>query len=181
MLENKRNFLLKTHSMNLKNIKNNFYINLLIIILVFLLDRISKIYVIYLADKKNSFDLFSSEFLNINLIWNDGIAFGLFSLNEKYLYNTLTMFIGLVIMLILFLLITNRGLKQFSLVLVFAGAIGNLYDRIFYKAVPDFIDFHIGEFHWFIFNVADIFITFGVIFMILLELIGNNKSDNEKI
>ena len=91
------------------------------------------------------------------------------------------MFIGLVIMLILFLLITNRGLKQFSLVLVFAGAIGNLYDRIFYKAVPDFIDFHIGEFHWFIFNVADIFITFGVIFMILLELIGNNKRDNEKI
>ena len=75
----------------------------------------------------------------------------------------------------------NTGLKRNSLLIIFAGALGNLYDRVFYKAVPDFIDFHIGEFHWFIFNIADIFITIGVIFMIFLELIDNNSKNHEKL
>ena len=125
-------------------------------------------------------DIFSSKFLNISLIWNEGIAFGLLSFDQKNLYHLLTLIIFLVILLIFIMMIKSHGIKKYLLIMVFSGAIGNLFDRIFYKAVPDFIDFHIGEFHWFIFNVADIFISLGVIFMILFELIVNNKSDDEK-
>ena len=168
--------------MILKNLTKKFYINLTCIFLIFALDRISKIYVIYLSDKFNNSELFSSKFLNITLIWNDGIAFGLFSFDQSDLYNFLTIIIFIVIFFIFIMLIKNKGLKRYALLMIFGGAIGNLFDRIFFKAVPDFIDFHIGEFHWFVFNLADIFITIGVIFMILLELIGNSKkNDYEKI
>ena len=113
--------------------------------------------------------------MNIQLFWNEGIAFGLFSLKQGKLYNFLTIIIMILIILILYLAFESNGIKKYSLLLIFGGAIGNLYDRIFYNAVPDFIDFHIGNFHWFIFNVADIFITIGVIFMILLEFTATNN------
>ena len=142
---------------------------------IFLFDRLSKLYVIYLDKKFFTSEIFSSKFLNINLIWNEGIAFGLLNFEKNYLYNILTIFILTVIILILFMIIKTEGLKKFSLLLILGGALGNIFDRIFYKAVPDFIDFHIGNFHWFIFNVADIFISVGVIFMILFELIGINE------
>ena len=111
-------------------------------------------------------------------MWNEGIAFGLLSFNRTDLYNFLTIIISVVILVIFIMVIKNIGLKKYSLIMILGGAIGNLYDRVFFRAVPDFIDFHIGEFHWFVFNIADIFITLGVIFMILLELIDNNKSDD---
>ena len=168
--------------MILKNLSKNFYITLILIILIFTLDRVSKIFVIYLSDNNLVAEIFSSRFLNISLIWNEGIAFGFFSFNQEYLYNLLTLIILLVVCIVSVMIIKNDGYKKFALLMIFGGAIGNLYDRIFYKAVPDFLDFHIGEFHWFVFNVADIFITLGVIFMILLELIDNNKNkDYEKI
>ena len=75
----------------------------------------------------------------------------------------------------------SQGLQKYSLLMILGGALGNVFDRILYKSVPDFIDFHINEFHWFIFNVADIFITTGVICMILTELIASNKKKNEDI
>ncbi len=164
-----------------KSLTKNFYINLISIFLIFVLDRVSKIYVIYLSDKFNNSELFSSKFLNITLIWNDGIAFGLFSFDQNHLYNFLTIIISAIILVVFIMIVKSRGLKKYALLMIFGGAIGNLYDRIIFKAVPDFIDFHIGEFHWFIFNVADIFITLGVIFMILFELIFNNKENNEQI
>ena len=167
--------------MILKNISKNFYINLISIILIFLLDRISKIYVIDLSNKALISEIFSSNFLNINLIWNEGIAFGFFSFNQNYWYNFLTLIILAVILIVFVMMIKSSGIKKYSLLMIFSGALGNLYDRFFYKAVPDFIDFHIGEFHWFIFNLADIFITIGVIFMIISELIGNNKKKYEQI
>lgn len=167
--------------MILKNLSKNFYINLIFIIIIFALDRISKIYVIYLSDKIYNSELFLSKFLNIVLIWNDGIAFGLFSFNKNSLYNFLTIIISVVILIVFIMITKNRGFKKYALLMIFGGAIGNLYDRVIFKAVPDFIDFHIGEFHWFIFNVADIFITLGVIFMILFELIGINKANHEQI
>ena len=167
--------------MILKNLSRSFYISLISIILIFVLDRISKLYVIYLDNKVLSSEIFSSKFMNISLIWNEGIAFGLFSLDQSNLYNFLTMIISIVILVIAIMIIRNSCFKKYALSMIFGGAIGNLYDRIFFKAVPDFIDFHINDFHWFIFNVADIFITLGVIFMILLELIGNNKENHEKI
>ena len=161
--------------MKINNLGKNFYINLSLVILIFLIDRISKIYVIFLDNKFLGSEIFSSKYLNITLIWNEGIAFGLLNFEKNYLYNILTIFILTVIILILFMIIKTEGLKKFSLLLILGGALGNIFDRIFYKAVPDFIDFHIGNFHWFIFNIADIFISVGVIFMILLELIGINE------
>ena len=160
--------------MILKNLSKNFYIGLTFVILIFGLDRISKIYVINLSENTLIPEIFLSKFLNISLIWNEGIAFGLFSFDRVYLYNILTVVISLVILIIVFMAIKNNGIKRYSLLMILGGAVGNLFDRIIFKAVPDFIDFHIGEFHWFIFNIADIFITFGVIFMILFELIGND-------
>ena len=161
--------------MKINNLGKNFYINLSLVILIFLIDRISKIYVIFLDNKFLGSEIFSSKYLNITLIWNEGIAFGLLNFEKNYLYNILTILILTVIILILFMIIKTEGLKRFSLLLILGGALGNIFDRIFYKAVPDFIDFHIGNFHWFIFNIADIFISVGVIFMILLELIGINE------
>ena len=156
--------------MIIKNLSKNFFINLSFILLIFLLDRISKIYVIYLDKKFFGSEIFASKYLNISLIWNDGIAFGLLSFNERFFYNILTLIILIIILIIFFMLFKSEGLKKYSLLMILGGALGNVFDRIFTKAVPDFIDFHIGNFHWFIFNVADIFITIGVIFMILIEI-----------
>ena len=167
--------------MILKKLNKNFYINFILIVSIFLLDRITKLYVIYLSDKSKDLEIFSSKFLNINLIWNEGIAFGLLSFNQNSLYNLITLIILVVITVVLLMIIKSDGIKRYGLLIIFGGAVGNLFDRIFYKAVPDFIDFHIGEFHWFIFNFADIFITIGVFFMIFFELIGNNKDNYEKI
>ena len=165
--------------MILKNLSKNFYISLILIILIFILDRVSKVFVIYWTDKNLVTEIFSSKFLNISLIWNEGIAFGFFSFNQEYLYNLLTLIILLVVCIVLVMIIKNEGYKKYAILMIFGGAIGNLYDRVFFKAVPDFIDFHIGEFHWFVFNVADIFISIGVFFMILLELIDNNDRIHE--
>ena len=161
--------------MIIKNLSKNFFINLSFILLIFLLDRISKIYVIYLDNKLSGSEIFSSNFLNIYLIWNKGIAFGLFSFNEKIFYNILTIIILIIILIIFIMTIKSDGFKKYSLLMILGGALGNLFDRIFYNAVPDFIDFHLGNFHWFIFNVADIFISIGKIFLIILELTANNK------
>ena len=165
--------------MNFKIINNNFYLNLIIIFSIFILDRLTKFYVIYLDKLNNGSEIFSSKFLNIYLIWNEGIAFGLFSFDEKILYNFLTIVIFVIVTVILFMLIKSKGFKKYGLLMIFGGAIGNLFDRIFYKAVPDFIDFHINNFHWFIFNIADIFITIGVFLMILSEFLV--KDTYEKV
>ena len=161
--------------MSILNNSKTFYINLIIIFVIFTLDRLTKIYVIYLDKINSGSDIFSSKFLNIYLIWNEGIAFGLFSFDENNLYNFLTLIILIIIFVILYMISKSSGFKKYSLLLIFGGALGNVFDRIIYKAVPDFIDFHIGNFHWFIFNVADIFITVGVIFMIFLELTVKNN------
>ena len=155
-------------------LKKSFFINLLIIIIIFSLDRISKFYVILKSETNLSSNLFTSKFLNINLIWNEGIAFGLFSFNENNLYNLLTILIVIVIFIILIMIIKSEGFKRYALSMIFGGAVGNLYDRIFYSAVPDFIDLNYNDFHWFIFNVADVFITLGVVCLIFVELFSNN-------
>jgi signal peptidase II len=158
-----------------KILRKSFIISSLLVFSIFLLDRLSKIYVIYLDKKFLGSEIYSSKYLNINLIWNDGIAFGLFSFEKSSLYNFLTLIIIAIIFLIIFMTAKAEGIKKYSLLMILGGAIGNVFDRLFNRAVPDFIDFHIGNFHWFIFNIADVFITIGVIFMILIEIIGNNK------
>ena len=161
--------------MNLKIINKNFYLNLIIIFSIFILDRLTKFYIIYLDKINNGTEIFSSKFLNIYLIWNEGIAFGLLSFNEKNLYNFLTLFILIIILIIFYMINKSSGLKKYSLLMILGGAFGNVYDRIIFKAVPDFIDFHVGNFHWFIFNVSDIFISVGVILMVILELFDKPK------
>ncbi len=162
--------------------KKTFYINFTIIFSIFFLDRLTKFYVIHLDKLNSGSEIFLSKYLNIYLIWNKGIAFGLFSFNENDLYNFLTLFILIIIIIILYLVSKNNGIKKVSLLIIFGGAIGNVFDRIIYKAVPDFIDIHIGNFHWFIFNVSDIFITLGVILLVCLELFSKPKENvNEKI
>ena len=163
--------------MIIKNLGKNFTINLFLILLIFLLDRISKIYVINLDKKFLGSEIFSSKYLNISLIWNEGIAFGLLSFDQDNLYNLLTFLIILIIFFIIVMILKSSGFKKYALLLILGGALGNIFDRLMYKAVPDFIDFHVGDFHWFIFNVADIFITIGVIFVIFLEIIDNNKEN----
>ena len=152
------------------------YLNTLIIFFVFVLDRISKIYILYLTKNNFGIEIFSSKYLNIFPIWNKGISFGLLSIEKINLYNLLTFLIGIVIFLLTNIAIKNEGIKRYCILLIIGGALGNLYDRIMYKGVIDFIDFHVGNFHWFIFNVSDIFITAGVIGMIWFELTTKRKT-----
>ena len=156
-----------------------FFLNFTIILIIFLIDRISKFYILKLAEVESLVDIYVTSYLNLFLIWNKGIAFGLLSMNESIIYNTITLIIGLIIIFILFMMWKNDNIQRYFLALVAGGALGNLYDRIVYTAVPDFIDLHFHGFHWFVFNVADIFITVGVFCLILVELFYNNKITNE--
>ena len=166
--------------MIIKNLGKNFFINSSLVLIIFLLDRISKIHVINLDEKFFGSEIFSSKYLNIILIWNEGIAFGLFSSSHENWYNFLTLIIVFTALIILIMSIKQHGVQKYFLLIVFGGALGNLYDRIFFKAVPDFIDLHVGNFHWFIFNIADIFITFGVIMLILWEILPLNRNYEKK-
>ena len=163
-----------------KNLSKNFYISLIIITFIFILDRVSKVLVINLDQIKNGFNIPLTFFLNIDLVWNQGIAFGFLSFSEKNFYNIITLIILLIIIFIIFLIYKNNGFKKYSYILVCGGALGNVFDRMYYQSVPDFIDIHYNSFHWFIFNVADIFITIGVICLIYDEVFLNNKKNNEK-
>ena len=156
-----------------KFLSKNFYISFLMVTSIYFLDRLTKMYVIQLDKNNLGSDIFNSTYLNIVLIWNKGIAFGLFSFNESHLYNILSLIISIIVVILVIMALKSQGFKRYSLLMIVGGALGNLHDRIFFNAVPDFIDFHVGNFHWFIFNVSDIFITLGVISMIVLELLDN--------
>ncbi len=145
-----------------------------------MVDRISKIYILKIGELGNTVDIYLTSYLNLYLIWNKGIAFGLFSFNESFIYNLITSIIVFITLIVLIMIIRAKGFKKYALIFVFSGSIGNLFDRVYYSAVPDFIDFHINDFHWFIFNVADIFITLGIICLIVVEIFINNEK-NEKI
>jgi len=165
--------------MKLENRKKFIYSSLIIVI-IFLLDRFSKIYVLSLAKINGSVDIFLTKYLNIYLIWNEGIAFGLLSFDESNLYTVITVLIVIISIVVLVLIIKTNDIRFYFYLFIFGGALGNLFDRLYYSAVPDFIDVHINNYHWFIFNVADIFITIGVLCLILVELIFNKSLDNEK-
>ena len=156
-----------------KNFKNKLFsketvISLTIIISIFILDRISKIKIISNLESSNS--IFINDYLNFDLIWNTGVAFGLLSQNANIYYHIITFLIFLIIILLGYLIFKGDFFEKIFLSLILGGALGNFYDRLFYFAVPDFIDLHIDNFHWFTFNIADIFITIGVIFLISKDL-----------
>ena len=161
--------------------KRKIFWNFFFILSIFLIDRISKIAMIDTAEKLGDTSISLTSFLNLNLILNDGIAFGLLSFSESFGYNLITIIICLVILFLSIMLINADNASRISLILILGGAFGNLFDRLYYSAVPDFIDFYFKGFHWFIFNVADIFITLGVFCLIYVEIIKKNKINNEKI
>ncbi len=153
-------------------IKQNF-IFLIFISIFFLIDRYSKNEILNIL--QNEKYLFINDFLNLNLVFNTGIGFGLFSLESGFLYHLISFLIFLIILVLLFLMIKSNSIEKFFFSLIIGGAVGNLYDRIIFKAVPDFIDFHYNDFHWFTFNAADIFISLGIIFMLINEIVFKNK------
>ena len=157
------------------NIKKKYFFDFFIVLIIFALDRISKIYVIYLDKKIYDSEIFFSRYLNIQLIWNEGVAFGLFSFDDKFFYNLLTLLIILISAVIIYFIVNTKGIERYAFTMIFGGSIGNTFDRLVYSSVPDFIDIHYENFHWFIFNVADIFITFGVLVLITFELIIKKK------
>ena len=134
------------------------------ILLIFLLDRFSKIKII---DNFNENSFFINNFINLDLVWNTGIGFGLLSFETNLIYNIITFVICVVILILFYASITSEKSEKLIFSIIIGGAIGNLYDRLFYKAVPDFIDLHYNSFHWFTFNVADIFITIGIIIFLI--------------
>ena len=154
--------------------KKKHTVNLFFILFFFILDRISKFLIINSANEDGQINVTLTSFLNLNLIWNDGIAFGLLSFSESFSYNLVTIIILFVIFILLIMLFKAENLSRYALLLILGGAIGNFFDRVFYSAVPDFIDFYFKGFHWFIFNVADIFISLGLFCLIYVELLKKN-------
>jgi|TARA_B110001452_G_C15048913_1_gene366272 signal peptidase II len=153
-------------------------LNLIVVLIIFLLDRSTKIYILKMVELENIVDIYLTQYLNLYFIWNKGIAFGLFSFDNSTIYSFITFVIAIINIIILLMIIKSEGFKKYSLMLVLGGSLGNLFDRVYFGAVPDFIDLHINNFHWFIFNVADIFITLGVICLIYDEVFFN-KGKNE--
>ena len=140
--------------------KKNFFLSIIIIVVTFSLDRISKIKIIKEYEDHTHF---INDFINLDLIWNTGIGFGLLSVNSSLIYNLITILIGAIILALIYFALNLNKLDKFSFSLIIGGAIGNFYDRLVYNAVPDFIDLHFENYHWFTFNIADIFITFGIV------------------
>lgn len=151
-------------------------LNLLILISIFFIDRLTKIYILNLAEVENSVDIYITPYLNLYLVWNKGIAFGLFSMNESIFYNLITCIIGIIILIIFYMIFKKNNIQRYFLLLIAGGAMGNFYDRLIYTAVPDFIDLHFYGYHWFVFNIADIFISLGVFCLILDELFFYKKT-----
>tara|TARA_B100001093_G_scaffold511085_1_gene578241 strand:+ start:397 stop:942 length:546 start_codon:yes stop_codon:yes gene_type:complete len=162
--------------------KNNFLFNnqrnniacLILILLIFILDRISKIKII--NHQINNNRVYINEFINFDLIWNTGIGFGLLSFNSALIYGVISLIIGIVIIFLIYLMFKSELIDKIIFSIILGGALGNFYDRLTYSAVPDFIDFHYKNFHWFTFNIADIFITIGIIMLILKDLFNNKKN-----
>ena len=148
---------------------------IIIILAIFFFDRVTKIYLLNLQEDGTDIDFYITSFLNFYLIWNTGIGFGLASMETNIYYHVLTAIIVIINIGLIFFLVKSKSIYAYLIALIIGGSLGNLFDRIYYYAVPDFIDLHLGNFHWFIFNVADIFITIGIIGLILIELLKKEK------
>ena len=148
---------------------------IIIILSIFFFDRFTKIYLINLQSTGTDIDFYIFPFLNFYLIWNTGIGFGLVAMETNIYYHILTSIIVIINIGLIFFLIKSKGIHVYLIALIIGGSLGNLFDRIYYYAVPDFVDLHLGDYHWFIFNVADIFITVGIIGLILIELLRKEK------
>ena len=146
-----------------------------LLLIIFTFDRISKILILNILDETGKVDIYINSFLNFYLVWNKGIGFGLLSSEQDNFYNFVTGLIVMINFVIIYMLFNEKGMKYYFLLVILGGSLGNLFDRMYFRAVPDFIDLNYNGYHWFIFNVADIFITIGIILLILAEFISYKK------
>ena len=158
------------------NLFKKFTIFISLVVLIFFLDRIRKIYILQLASKSGDINLYINQFLNLNLVWNKGIAFGLLSFEKSAIYNLITGLIIIINLIILYLAFIYKDIRAYFFIVILGGSLGNVFDRFYYGSVPDFIDINFQGYHWFIFNVSDIFITVGVFCLIIAELLMNKKN-----
>ena len=159
---------------------NKLLIGFIFLVVCFALDRLSKIYILNILNNVGQVDFYINQYLNIYLVWNTGIGFGLFSSEDKIFYNSFTAIIFIINIVILYFAFIETKIKSLLLMIILGGSLGNLFDRVYYRAVPDFIDLNYHGYHWFIFNVADIFITIGIICLILSEFIFYKKKNEKK-
>ena len=165
----------------MKNEKINKIIKgFLLVLFVFFFDRITKILILNIAEETGKVDIYINSFISFYLVWNKGIGFGLLSFDEESIYNSITFLIVFINLVIIYLIYNEKGLKIYFLILILGGSLGNLFDRLNYRSVPDFIDLSYKGYHWFIFNVADIFITIGILCLILFEFIDYKKVSNDR-
>lgn len=151
-------------------------IGILLLVFVFVLDRITKIIILNIAEETGKVDIYINSFLNIYLVWNKGIGFGLLSFDQEYIYDIVTFIILIINIVIIYLIFSEKSYRSYFLIVILGGSTGNLFDRIYFNSVPDFIDFNYNGLHWFIFNVADIFITIGIICLIFSELVNYKRT-----
>ena len=149
-----------------------------IILFIFLADRISKLYILSVLEDLGFVDISINSYINLILVWNSGIGFGMLSFDQSNIYNAITTLIIFINLFIVYLIIKTNDFRVYFFLIILGGSLGNLFDRIYYSAVPDFIDISYNDYHWFIFNVADIFISLGIICLIFAELL-NYKNKNE--
>jgi signal peptidase II len=157
------------------NILKKNLLSFFIVTIIFILDRLSKYIILKLSEPLGELNVSITSFLDFNLLWNDGIAFGLLSFEQNLYYNVVTLVIILVTFIVIWFAHKSKGLEKYCFLMIFGGSIGNIFDRLYYSSVIDFIDININNFHWFIFNVADMFIFLGVIMLLILELLNKNK------
>jgi len=160
--------------MNSEKIKK-VIIGIILLVLIFFLDRITKILILNIVEETGKLDIYVNSFLNLYLVWNKGIGFGLLSFDQKSTYNVISLLILLINLIIIYLIYNEKSIKTYFFLAILGGSFGNLFDRIYYNAVPDFIDLNYKGYHWFIFNVADIFITLGILCLIFSELLNYKK------
>ena len=152
------------------------FIYIALVLFVFALDRISKSIILNILDDTGKVDIYVNSFFSLFLVWNKGIGFGLFSFDNSSIYNGISLIILIINLIIIYLIYIEKSPKTYFLAIILGGSIGNLFDRYYYTAVPDFIDLNYNGYHWFIFNVADIFITIGIICLILVEFLNYKKA-----
>ena len=161
--------------MNSEKIKK-VIIGIILLVIIFFLDRITKILILNIVEETGKLDIYVNSFLNLYLVWNKGIGFGLLSFDQKSTYNVISFLILLINLIIIYLIYNEKSIKTYFFLAILGGSFGNLFDRIYYNAVPDFIDLNYKGYHWFIFNVADIFITLGILCLIYSELLNYKKT-----
>ena len=155
--------------------KKRIYLFIFVLVL-FAIDRISKILILKNFINNSLSEIYFNSFLNFSLVWNSGIGFGILQIEPNIFYSIISIIITIINLILIYWMLTSSNyLESIFISIILGGALGNLFDRYYYSSVPDFIDLHYESFHWFTFNIADIFITIGIIGLIIIDLFKIKK------